>query len=199
METYIKAIQVFLTGIALAYDHRWPTGLIMVIEFLHAAGTKPCSPLYPKRFQAALNWFEKVGGWPCGERLAECELVTRTVAYWTDELRSGSSPLKQAPRVPWCIMLALELFVVNETYQLRLRLKGWVMLYKAWATLREDDAQHILPSRFRTSGELILTELLRSKTTGSAKRVRQLPVALWIGRTLARTMWIEWGLGRYQE
>ena len=58
METYVKAIQVFLTWISVAYEQSWPTGLIIVIEFLHAAGTKPCSPSYPRRFLAALAWFE---------------------------------------------------------------------------------------------------------------------------------------------
>jgi len=69
------------------------------------------------------------------------------------------------------------------------------MLLKSWGTLREDDVQHITPSKLRVVGELLVTELLRSKTTGASKRIRQLPVAIWMGSTLTRSMWLEHGLG----
>ena len=199
METYVKAIRVFITWLGTAYVRAWPGGVIMVVEFLHVAGSKPCSPTFPKRFLAALSWFEKVGGWVAGERSSMHELVARTVAFWTDELRSGVSPLKQAPRLPWCLIAALELFVINLGYSVKLRLKAWSILLKAYGTLREDDLQHICPNKLRTSGELLITELLRSKTTGTAKRIRQLPVALWLGCTVTRTLWIEHGLALVRE
>ena len=199
MESYVKAVKVLLTWWRLSYGTNWPDKMVGVVEFLHVAGQKPCSPSFPGRLLAALSWFEKVGGWAPADRITECDLVMRTVAYWTDELRSGMAPLKQAPRLPWAVMCALELFICNPAYQVKLRLKAWTILLKAWATLREDDAQHICPAKLRQSGELLITELARTKTTGASKRVRQLPVAVWLGCTISRMPWLETGLGLLDE
>ena len=43
-------------------------------------------------------------------------------------------------------------------------------------------------------GENIVSELMRSKTSGAGKRVRELPVSVWGGCNLAGQLWIEQGL-----
>lgn len=195
MESYTKTIKVFLVWLETAFRQHWPDSLIKVVEFLHTAGSKPCSPTFPSKFVAALAWFEKVGGWAQAERLTTQELVKRTAAYWTDALRDGVSPLKQAPRLPWMVLASIELYVVNDSHPLARRIKAWTMGVKSWATLREDDSQHISAKKLRQSGELLITELMRSKTSGTAKRTRQLPVAIWLSCSITRTLWLEKGLG----
>ena len=199
METYTKCIRIFISWLTVSFELSWPTGKLQVIEFLHVAGNKPCSPSFPLKFILALGWFEKIGGWTGEERLGSSELVKRTCDFWIENLRGGVSPLKQAPRLPWVVLAALELFVTDDRNSQLKRLKAWVMGVKAWATLREDDSQHISPKSLRVSGDLLLTELLRSKTTGASKRTRQLPVGLWIGATLTRSLWIEAGLAILSE
>ena len=194
MESYTKTLIIFLQWLKAAYNSTWPDSVIKVVEFLHTAGSKPCSPSFPSKFLAALAWFEKVGGWAQADRYSGQELVKRTTAYWTDSLRDGVSPLKQAPRLPWMVLAAIELYVINDTYPLQRRLKAWTIGIKSWATLREDDSQHISAHKLRFSGELLITELMRSKTTGTAKRTRQLPVAILISCSITRTHWLETGL-----
>jgi hypothetical protein len=45
------------------------------------------------------------------------------------------------------------------------------------------------------SGEMVVSNLLKVKTSGPAKRTRQLPVGIWTGLTLTRSLWLEAGLG----
>jgi hypothetical protein len=195
MEAYGKCFDVFLNWLRVAFGISWPDTVLQVIDFLHTAGNRPCSPTYPRKFLAALGWMEKVGCWPGGERFSEEELVCRTVAYWTSNLGAGASPLKQAPRYPWVLIASLELYICDENRASFKRLKAWFEVFKAWATLREDDAQHISPGSLKISGEMIITTLMKSKTSGPAKRTRQLPVGMWSGLTLTRSLWLEVGLG----
>ena len=199
MESYFKAVKPFFRWLEIAHRLVWPTNLIQLVDFLHDVGAKPCAPTYPSRFSQAWTWFEKVGGWKSGERFFEMALFAGTVKFWTDSLSSGLAPLKQAARLPWCLVAALELLVVCDGYPKHVRFKAWTILLKHWATLREDDIQHAVPGRFRIVGELYINELMRSKTTGAAKRVRQLPFGVWVGATITRTMWLEAGIALMDE
>ena len=114
MECYTKAIRPLLEWLHREYKLDWPSKVIEFIDFLHLVGNKPCSPSFPKRLQQSLAWFEKVGNWDEGERISKHELVNRTVAFWSEELRSGVKPLRQAVRYTWQMMAALELFVMTS-------------------------------------------------------------------------------------
>ena len=199
MEAYFKALKPFLRWLEIAHKLVWPTAVVQLVDFLHDVGMRPCAPTYPARFGQALSWTEKVGGWESSEQYSGMALFLGTVKYWTDVLSAGLAPLKQAPRLPWCLVASLELLIVNDQYPRHVRFKAWTMLLKHWATLREDDIQHAVPGRFRLMGDLLVTELQRTKTTGAAKRVRQLPVGVWIGATITCSMWIEVGLALMDE
>ena len=195
MKSYHRALVPFRKWLETSMGTQWPSGPIPAVDFLHMAGSKPCAPTFPQRFLQALAWFEKAGGWRGQGRISEQQLFTNTVKFWQEELRNGVEPLKQAPRLPWIIVAALELYTCNTEVPDKLRLKAFTLLLKCWGTLREDDVQHISPSRLRIMGELLVTELLRTKTTGASKRTRQLPMAIWLGATITRSMWLESGLG----
>jgi hypothetical protein len=194
MESYCKAMGPLWQWGDSTGKGIWPSSVFQLVDFLHLCGCKPCSPSYARRLEQAISWFEKVGCWPEPERLSTQERVHRTVAFWSEALRSGLRPLRQAVRYPWCTMAALELFVMDPSRSKHLRLKAWTMLLKGWGTLREDDIQHLSPGTIRVSEELVVSELTRSKTSGASKRVRELPIAVWIGATLTKQFWLEAGL-----
>jgi len=195
MESYHKALSPLLRWLSSTHGLEWPSSVVHVLDFLHMAGNKPCAPSFPQRFLQALSWFEKVGGWTGPSKHSDQALVLSTIRFWQEGLRAGLEPVKQAPRLPWAVVAALELFVCSDQQPDRLRYKAWTLLLKVWGTLREDDLQHISPGKFRVMGELLVTELMRSKTTGAAKRIRQLPVAISMEVTLTRSLWLETGLG----
>ena len=199
MESYCKALKPLVQWLEDTNSQAWPATLIQIIDFLHMAGNKPCSPSYPRRFGQSFSWFERIGNWAESERLSGQELLTRTIAYWTEALRAGIRPLKQAARYPWAMMASLELYVLDQSQPKHKRYKAWTMLVKAWGTMREDDLQHLSPGKFRAMGELLVSELMRSKTSGASKRVRELPIAIWTGVTLTRNLWLETGMGLMDE
>ena len=199
LESYHKALSPLRKWMESTSDQSWPSSIAQLIDFLHMAGNRPCAPTYPQRFLQAVTWFEKVGGWTGTGKLSGSDLFQNTVKFWQDELRAGIEPTRQAPRLPWSVLASLELYVCDTTKAKHKRYKAWTILLKAWGTLREDDVQHVAPAKFRVVGELLVTELLRSKTTGASKRIRQLPIAIWMGCTLTRSMWLEHGLGLMDE
>ena len=199
MECYTKAVRPFLEWLQREQGLDWPGRVIDFVDFAHVVGSKPCSPSYPKRLLQSLAWFEKVGNWDEGDRINSHELVVRTIAFLSEELRSGVKPLKQAVRYTWVMMAALELLILDDSLSKHIRFRGWTMLVKAWGTLRQDDIQHLTPSRLRQQGDSLITELMRSKTSGASKRVRELPVSLWLGATLTKSLWWVTGLALMSE
>jgi hypothetical protein len=63
-------------------------------------------------------------------------------------------------------MASLELYVCNEARPKARRLKAFSILLKCNATLREDDIQHLHPERLRYMGQIVVSELTRTKTSG---------------------------------
>ncbi len=195
LETYCTSFTMFADHLEILGGPRWPRTVMEVIDYLHVRGSEPCSPSTPQVFLQALCWMERVANIPREDRFGTQDLVKRTVDYIMELVAAGGPPQKQAPRLPLVVMGSLELYVCNEAKSSAKKLKAFSILVKSNATLREDDVQHIHPSRLRVVGQTLVTELLRTKTSGRTKRVKELPVVLWTGASLTGSKWIEVGLG----
>lgn len=194
MKLYINAWKKFSSWYAFSAGHGWPSTIVTWVDFLHCCKTAPCAPTFPKVFSQAAAWIEKVGGFQGDDKWTEHPLFRQTVSHCSEALHKGVSPLKQAPRLPAAILISLEFYVCNESRPLGRRWKAFCILLKCWASLREDDLQHLSPTKIRIAGELLLNELLRTKTSGGGKRIRELPVAVWVGAGVTTLPWIEKGL-----
>ena len=199
MKTYLQALVPFRNYLMMLSGSEWTDDVVHIISFLRAAASKPCSPTYPKRFIQALRWVMRVGGWTGPDLIAEHGLVQKSMDYWSEALFSQVHPLKQAPRLPWVVLAALELYICNDRHPRHLRYKAYTIMFKAIGTLREDDIQHLKARKLRTMGCMLVGDLMKSKTTGAAKRVRQLPVALHTEWTLTRSLWLENGIALGDE
>ena len=93
----------------------------------------------------------------------------------------------------------MELYVCDTTRPAGLRMKSFGQLLKVFCTLREDDLQHLDPRRLRVSGEVVISELLRTKTTGRTKRIKELPLVLWVGASVTGSSWLEVGLSEIEN
>jgi hypothetical protein len=194
LEAYCTAFNTFADHLEILGGPRWPRSVIEVVDYLHDRASEPCSPSTPQVFLQALNWMERVANIPKEDRFGGQDLVRRTVDYVTELVAAGGPPQKQAPRLPLVIMASLELYVCNEARPKARRLKAFSILLKCNATLREDDIQHLHPKRLRYMGQIVVSELTRTKTSGKTKRVKELPIVLWTGATLTGTDWIKIGL-----
>lgn len=202
LTAYVASFGAFQEYLYLAQGIAWPRTVVDVLDYLHMRSTEPCAVSVPQVFLQSLGWFERTAAIPSGERLSCMEVVRQTVAYIVELVSVGGPPLKQAPRPSVSLLASLELFVVNPNYPPGLRIKAFSILAKSYCTLREDDIQHLPPDRLRTMGRLIVAELMRTKTTGRTKRVKELPLALWTGTSVVAVPWISVGmqlLGKFGE
>ena len=194
LETYHRSFAQFLDFLFMQKGTHWPVQVNEVLEYLHLRCSEPCSPTVPQTFLQALCWFEKVAAVSVGDRLGTQEIVRRTCDYVMEQTAGGASTLKQAPRLTRSLLASLELYVVDESRSPGKRLKAFSILLKTYCTLREDDIQNLRPKSIRAIGDLVGAELLRTKTTGRTKRVKELPLALWAGTSITGEPWIEAGM-----
>ena len=199
MRTYLQALIPFAKYLLLSKGIDWTDDILDVVEYLRVAASRPCCPSYPKKFFQALCWFMKIGEWKGQRILSESALVSKAVDFWTEALSAQVHPLKQAARVPWVIMASMELYICNDQHPRMLRYKAFTVMLKSVGTLREDDIQHLAGRKLRRVGSLIVGVLMKSKTTGAAKRIRELPFAVHCDWTLTRSMWIENGLAMMED
>ena len=199
MVTYIRSFRSFLDYLFICTGLRWPTKFTQVTDFLHMKGNEPCSASIPQVFIQALAWFEKTAGVPGGQHFSKHDVVKRTVDSITEKVAVGNPPLKQAPRIPAVMVASMELYVCDTTRPTGLRMKSFGQLLKVFCTLREDDLQHLDPRRLRVSGEVVISELLRTKTTGRTKRIKELPLVLWVGASVTGSSWLETGLSEIEN
>ena len=66
-------------------------------------------------------------------------------------------------------------------------------LLKIWASLRYDCHTHIVPSELRLSPAGLSTTLRKTKTTGGARRVSELPIFIGINSYLWKKDWLDVG------
>ena len=194
MRSYLRVLIPYLQYLERTQEAYWTDNIVDALEFLKVVSERPCSPSYPQKLSQALHWYQKTGGWTGDSILTNNPLWAKAVGYWTEALYNQVQPLKQAPRLPWIMVASLELFISDVSNALALRYKAFITMLKLIGTLREDDVQHFNVRKLRIMGDVLSTVIMRTKTTGAAKRVRQLPVAIWSGWTLTGTLWLEHGL-----
>ena len=194
LDTYYRSFSHFLDFLFMQKGTHWPRTVNEVLEYLHIRCLEPCSPTVPQVFLQALCWFEKVAAVATTERLGTQEIVRRTCDFVIEQTSEGTRTLKQAPRLTRAMLASLELYVVDAARSDGKRLKAFTMLLKAYCTLREDDIQNLSPKSLRAIGDLVGAELLRTKTTGRTKRVKELPLALWAGTSITGAPWLEVGM-----
>ena len=195
LQTYTKSMQSLIDFLVISKGIHWPSQVTDVTDYLHVRAAEPCTVSVPQVLLQALAWFEKTAMFAPGDKLSSHELVRKTVDYVIEKVSNGAAPLKQAPRLPSVVLASLELYTCNrEDNSPGKRLKSFSILLKAYCTMREDDIQHLSPKQIRIMGELLVAELLHTKTTGRTKRVKELPVALWAGTSITGAAWIEEGI-----
>ena len=194
MVAYIRAFKAFLEFISFGFGLDWPQKVHHVTDYLHMRSNEPCAASVPQVFLQALAWFEKTGGLPTAEKFSSLDIVRRTTDAVIEKVAINGLPLRQAPRLPAMVIVAMELLVMDDMRPTGIRIKAFSVLLKVFCTLRKDDVQHLSPKKLRILGETIVGELMRTKTTGKTKRVKELPLALWIGASLSGASWIEKGL-----
>jgi hypothetical protein len=189
LKTYLKRWQPFEVWCRRSYGLPWPTEVGQVLDYIEVLA-EDVKPSVPQQTLQALQWMEKTAGWTGEFRLIHSPLVIRAFENLVVEAGAGLQAKKQAPRFPFVALASLELFVKRAGLPVMRRIQGKSLLLRSYGTCRFDDLQNINPDKLRKVGGLVVTELLRSKTTGAGKRNRELPIAVSLEASLLGTDWL---------
>ena len=194
MKIYLRAWERMTSWLSMSKSLSWPVDALHVVEYLHNAIGEPCCRSHPQTIIQAVSWFERTAGVPAHNMVSKSSLFMKTVDYCTGVLSTGASPAKQAPRLPSICIASLECYICNPSYSTYLRYRAFTICFKTWASLRQDDIQHLSIGNLRLVGNFYAGELLQTKTTGPTKRVKEVPLVVAVGATLTGLPWLECGL-----
>ena len=199
LRQYTRSLTAFQSWCQMGRSKPWPDHVSIVLEYIHVRTEEPCAPSIPQVFIKALAWFEKAGAFESERRFANNVIVQKTVDYSCEMLSAGIAPPKKAPRPPFALIAALELYVCDSGKPIAKRAKAFQLLIKTFCSLREDDVQNLAPKQFRFFDGILVNTLKRTKTSGPTKRVKELPVCLSADTGITDKPWLTTGLGILQS
>ena len=124
---------------------------------------------------AALSVLEDAGQVADDVKISSCRLWKQAVKSRQTELEVGRTETKRAPPISAAMVVALEVLACEEDRPTYLRGMAWVVLLCVWACMRIDDLAGLVPKRLTLSGRGLKGILVRTKTTGSGKNVKEVP------------------------
>ena len=189
LKGYLKSWMRFTCWLRRVHGICWPQAVEQVMDFLEVL-SEDVKPSVPQSFLQAGQWMEKAGGYSKDDSLFQNALVIRSFDNLTVQAGIFANPRKQAMRYPFVMLAALELFVRDKSNPIMRRIHAGSLLFRSFGTLRFDDLQN-LPSRsLRKLAGMIVSELMKSKTSGPGKRNRELPVAVSLEASVIGTDWL---------
>ena len=138
------------------------------------------------------------GGVPVEVRLSSDSLVASTADFLTVSLSKGAAPTKKASMVLLCMVMALELYVLDEARPLYCRGVAWLKLVKIWASLRFDDTLGIRPELMILTSKGLEAQLERTKTSGPGRKIRWLCFYVSSRATITGVPWLKTGFDIWQ-
>ena len=103
-------------------------------------------------------------------------MLANVVKNMEKDLSMGGPPRKTAPIYTVAMVIAAELLVADRDQGVVPRALAFTMLLMVWGALRTDDVQWLDRSRTALTEVGWRSVLVRSKTSGAGRRVRELPV-----------------------
>jgi len=182
------------------YNAPFPRTVLHLVEYLQARADEPCGLSVLEGVAAGFTFMEDCCGFARGRRLVDDPLFA---AYYKELAAgysgTGAEPLRQAPRYPLALVLALEREVVDEGVATCYRCHAWWHLLSLWASLRFDDHRGLPPGDIQLTIRGLEAVLCRTKTTGPGKRVTSLPLVVGYGSYLRESAWLVTGWNLWQS
>lgn len=185
--------------LGLAYGEVWPSSVTRIMDYLEERSHEECGHTLPGSVLSALQLMEAVGGVPPEAKMGSSPLLNNVVRSLTAQLASGAKPKKSAPLYTVAMVISAELMVADVNASDTARILAFVFLVMVWCALRTDDVLWIDRSRLYLSDIGLRGVLMRSKTSGAGRRVRELPIFIVRTTSLSGQDWLQIGLELYQK
>ena len=190
IKSYLKRWTKLVVWLRRAYGKSWPDDVGQVLDYIELLAQSE-GPSIPQAALQAFQWMEKTAGFCKEDMLFQKALVVRAFENLTVEMGGNIVARKQSPRFPFVLLAALELKGKDLGVPIMRRIHGGSLLFRSFGTLRFDDIQNMNPKKLRRMGTAIVTELIKSKTSGPGKRNRELPVAISLEASILGTDWLK--------
>ena len=171
-----RSWQRFHEWLQLSAGLKWPTSVAQVVDYLEERMLEPCGPTIPGSLLGSLQLLESIGGQEPASRLGSSPMLANVVKNMEKDLSMGGPPRKTAPIYTVAMVIAAELLVADRDQGVVPRALAFTMLLMVWGALRTDDVQWLDRSRTALTEVGWRSVLVRSKTSGAGRRVRELPV-----------------------
>ena len=160
--------------------------------YLQARQLEPCTRGALKGAHKALVFMEEVARVPAQSRTTTSALYLVIQKEVLAHSLPGR-PARQAPRMFFSMIAALEDLTVNATTLPYYRVYAWWILVQSWGTMRFSDHRGLKPSDVQVTGNTMAAKLTRSKTTGDDKDVafRMVHISSWC--FLSAPSWLSTG------
>jgi len=182
------------------YSVPFPRTVLHLVEYLQARADEPCGLSALEGISAGFAFMEECCGHPKGQRLVDAPLfgsyLKELVAGYAGP---GRGPVRQAPRYPLALVLALEREVVDVGVAACYRCHAWWHLLAMWASLRFDDHRGLAPGSVQLTARGLEAVLSRTKTTGPGKRVDSLPLVVGFSAYILQPTWLIVGWELWQS
>ena len=185
--------------LSLAYGEVWPSSFTRLIDYMEERAQEDCGHTMPGSVLSALQLMEAVGGVPPEDRMGSPPLLNNVVRSLSTQLASGARPKRSAPLYTVAMVISAEIMVCDQTASEVVRVLAFVFLLMIWCALRTDDALWIDKSRLYLSDIGLRGVLMRSKTSGAGRRVRELPIFIVRTTSLSGHDWLQVGMELYQR
>ena len=177
----------------------WPTDEHHIVDFLWDQMAERPSPSFPKTLMVALTWIEARAGLEDGSKLCRSEGLKKSMEKAIMDAEDGSSEKTRAPRLPVVVVAGLERAVYDERLPVCLRIVAWARLLKVFGALRSGDLQRIDPAEVELQEGGLTARLLRTKTSGAGKKVKDLKLFVPTSAWICTEGWLEEGYGLWRR
>ena len=173
----------------------WPRDVNEFLDYIEDRQEEPCGKTVPNSITAALAFIERKGGVPPSLKISDDPYLISQLESINLELSRADIPTRKAPRLLLKLVMSLELKVMNEGVSLYKRFIAGLRLMKSWCVMRYDDRRGLPGNKIIRRSWGLEANLLRTKTTGTGRRVLQRGVFLSNRATLTGAPW----LGRWLQ
>ena len=176
----------------------FPRDLSFMLEYLLFLVQEDASKGRLTDAAAALAVMEEAGQVPSDFKISTSVPWVQGLKSRIAELELGRTQVKRAPPLTVAMIVALEVSVMSIHLQEYYRAMCWVVLLCTWGCLRLSDLEGLDPGRLYLGSRGLRGTLIRTKTTGPGKQVRETPIFISRKISLSGHDWLRCGYDLWQ-
>ena len=142
----------------------------------------------------ALSVLEEAGQVASEDKISDSSLWKQAINSRLCEIEQDGCTVSKAPPLSVATLISLELFILDTGNRLYCRAIAWVILLCVWGCMRLSDLEGLDPQRIHLSSRGLRAILVRTKTTGPGKRVKETPIFLARRISFTGVDWLKIGL-----